>query len=163
MGSYSGTIPAILSGGMPPATDWAEIISALTALTGAWGAWTPTLTNLTQGTGTVTARYRRLGATVDYRLKFVYASGSAVATSPRFTLPVAPHAGYAAAADPLGRGTLGDTATNNYVAEVRLVSGSTVEIVSIGASGVHTAITSAAPFTWGNTDTISVYGCYEAA
>lgn len=128
----------------------------------AWSTWTPILTNLTLGSGTVTARYRTVGKTMDWRFKFVYGAGSAVGTAPRFTLPGTPHSSYAATEDILGWGTLLDSGTANYAALVRLVSGTTAEIFRETDTS-HATITSTAPFTWTTNDVLSVGGTIELA
>src|SRR5687767_858390 len=60
----------------------------LNALNAAWTTWSPTWTNLTVGTSTVTARYRQIGKLVCCRLHIVLASGFAVSGDIQFTLPV---------------------------------------------------------------------------
>src|SRR5262245_14617589 len=108
MGVYTNTPPTFLAGELPDADKFTEISNFMTATVGAWTTWTPTLANLTLGNGTVTAKYRRLGKTVDYRFKFVLGSTSAVGTSPRFTLPAAPHADFVVVFDELGHGVIRD-------------------------------------------------------
>lgn len=163
MGVFTGTVPQFVAFARGRAPSFQTLADIATAETAAWTVWTPTLTSLTLGSGTVTARYRQVGKTVDYRFKFTLGAGSAVASGPRFTLPVQQAAYLAATIDPFGRGTLGDASTNSYACEVRISSGTTVEIVGIGTAGIHTAVTSTVPFTWGTGDTISVAGSYEAA
>src|SRR5258706_593917 len=92
MTAYTGTpaLPPLLAGDVPSAAaDWAAILAALHGATDAWTTWSPTLTNLTLGSGALTAKYRQVGKTVDIRGRFVYGIGSAVGTDPSFTLPVA--------------------------------------------------------------------------
>lgn len=130
----------------------------------AWSTWTPTLSNLTQGNGTVVAKYTRLGNTVDYRFKITLGSTSVVGTSPRFTLPVVAHSEYADFADRMGDAALADAGTNDYDASVRLVVDSqTAEWRLIGTNGLHGAVTATSPFTFGVGDSLSAYGRYETA
>jgi hypothetical protein len=144
----------------------AEDLLAITSLLDdAWSTWTPTLTNLTLGSGVIVARYKQIGRRVDYRFRFTLGAGSAVGTSPRFTLPVAPIASpaYVTFNDPLGDGQLADTGTANRRASVHMSSGSTVEIYSYSTTGVLTVITATVPHTWASTDVIAISGTYEAA
>jgi len=127
-----------------------------------WTTWTPTLTNLTQGSGAVTARYLKIGKTLQWRFKFVYGAGSAVGSQPRFTLPFTPHSSYNATQDILGKGTLLDGGTANNPAIARLVSGSTIEIFRETDTS-HATINSGSPWTWTNDDSLSVSGTIELA
>ncbi len=147
------------AGHIVTADDLDKILDQIELSAAAWITWSPTLTNLTLGNGTVTAFYRRVGATIHYRFQFTYGSTSAVGTSPRFTLPVAPVSGYANF--PLGDIDLTDSGTANRRGIARLVTGSTVEIVGYGTTGVAVTVTSTVPHTWATGDTISVAGTYE--
>lgn len=135
------------------------------AVTSAWSTWTPTLTNLTQGSGTVTARYRRIGKTVDYYWQFIYGTGSGVGTSPSFTLPVAPASHYSLSPNAgfPGETYLLDSSGGDRQGAVKLSSGSTVFVVFWNATPANAFITSTAPWTWATGDSITVYGTYEAA
>jgi hypothetical protein len=144
------------------AEDLQEIIDAIGGSNDSWAVWVPTLTNLTQGSGTVTARHRTIGKTMDWRFKFVYGAGSAVGSSPRFTLPNTPHSSYAATGDALGWGVLLDSGTANHPAIARLVSGSQVEIFRETDTS-HVTITSTVPWTWTAGDSLSVSGTIELA
>ena len=130
---------------------------------GTWTTWTPTLTNLTQGSGSILARYLKRGKTLDYRFRFIYGAGSAVGSSPRFTLPFTPSADYTATNDTIGYGTLLDSGLANRQAVVRLVSAATVEVFDVASSGQYAFITATAPWTWGSLDSISVSGRIELA
>lgn len=163
MGTYTGTIPTFLAGELPDADKFTEVSNALTALTAAWTTWTPTLANLTLGSGTVTARYRRLGKTVDFHFKFVLGSGSAVGTQPTFTLPATPHSSYGLFQDAVGTADFADAGTANRRGIVWVFSGSTAIIYALSTTGVQTDVTSTSPHTWASGDSISVSGTYEAA
>jgi hypothetical protein len=163
VGDFSGTVPTILAGDVPLGDDWDQVLDELVALSAAWSVWAPTLTNLTQGSGSVTALYRRVGKTLDYSFKFTYGAGSAVGTGPRFTLPYAPHSKYAAYADPMGDAILSDTGTAQRRGSVLLFSGSTVEVLGYSTTGILTGITATSPHTWAATDIISCAGTIELA
>lgn len=142
----------------------ASLLAYVETMTSAWSTWSPTLTNLTLGNGSVTARYRQLGKTLDYRFKFVLGSTSAVGTDPTFTLPAAPHGSYAFLADVLGRGALYDNGTAVRDAVVRFVSGSTLLILQItAATGSYASVTATSPWTWTTGDSLSVGATVELA
>lgn len=126
-----------------------------------WGTWTPTFTNFTQGDATVTARFVRIGRTIHYRLAVTLGGTSAMGSNPTFTLPVA--AVSMGSTEPMGIASLRDEGTADYAATVRVGSTTTATLFSLGASSVHTTITSTAPFTWVSTDKFYAQGAYEAA
>ena len=128
-----------------------------------WTTWVPTLTNLTLGSGSLTARFRQVHKTLDYKFRFIYGSGSAVGTAPRFTLPFTPHAQYTASNDVIGQATLLDSGTQNRQGVAMVVSGSTVEIFDVNSSGSHATITASSPWTWTTNDSLSVSGTIELA
>lgn len=130
----------------------------------AWTTWTPTLTNLTLGNGTVTAKYLSRGKVLDFRFKFVLGSTSAVGTAPKFSLPFAAHGDYVVLQDLAGYSLCVDAATNLYTGSIRFVTDlSTVEFVTVGTNGVHGAVTATAPFTFGTGDGLRAYGRIELA
>ena len=141
----------------PTTTDWGTD----------WAAWTPTLANLTVGSGTLLADYSRSGNTVHYRFKFKFGSGSAVGTGPTFTLPAAPHASYVSQEDDaLGVVSLLDSGSNLFVGSLRYDGSSVVQIFATLASGTHASIaqiTATVPMTWATGDVINVFGTYRAA
>lgn len=133
--------------------------------TAAWQTWSPTLTNLTVGNGGISASYRQVGKTVDFRFIFVLGSTSAVGTAPTFTVPVAMHAAYTAA-QYVGGGTLFDAGTAVYVALLRPSSSTVMGMEAALASGTYVGssqITATAPYTFTTSDVISAWGTYEAA
>lgn len=131
----------------------------------AWTVWTPTLTAITLGSGSVVARYQRMGRTIDWKFMFTFGAGSAIASGPSFTLPVAPSADYVAWGSPLGVAIANDGGFA-YDCGVEYIGSSTVRIQVFAASGSYTAaaaISSTVPFTWASGDTLSASGSYEAA
>jgi hypothetical protein len=128
-----------------------------------WLTWIPSLTSLTTGNGTVTARYRLIGKTLDFRFKFKLGSTSAVGSDPKFTLPFAPHSSFATSEDVLARGTLLDSGTQNRDSLARFDSGSTLVLLAYSTTGGHATITATSPWTWTTGDCLSVYGTVEIA
>lgn len=132
----------------------------------AWPLWSPTLTNLTLGSGTSVGVYQRVGRTVQYRWKFTLGAGSAVGAVPSFTLPVAPAAAYSGQDCPLGDVMFIDQGTASYRGQVALISGSTVSCGVLNVAGTYlvlAAASSTVPFTFVATDAIWASGTYEAA
>lgn len=164
MGDFSTAMPSFAAGQPATASDLQILADLGSALADQWtSTWSPTLTNITLGSGsTTTARYRRIGKTLDYHLKIVLGTGGALGTNPRFTLPYAPHSSYVAN-DPLGKGFLLDPGVNGYTISVRLQSGSTCELVYLATNDVHTAVTATLPFTSGVGDGYVVDGTVELA
>lgn len=140
-----------------------SVKTELDDLTAAWTTWVPTLTNLTLGNGAVTARYHKVGKTLNYRFKFVLGSTSAVGTTPRFTLPFAVHASYAVNEDVLGWGMLLDTGTTNRAGLAEFFSSTALTIRLTSSTGSFGDITATAPWTWGTGDALSISGTIELA
>lgn len=140
----------------------AEVRDALTGIQAAWSTWVPTLTNLTQGNGTVSARFNRVGKTVDFMFSFVLGSTSAVGTQPIISLPVT---AQAAAEYRFNVGFKDASASGNYLGTTFGMTTTTVSLAYTGgANGILPGPVSAAlPFTWAVSDSIVVNGNYEAA
>jgi hypothetical protein len=127
---------------------------------GNWQTWTPTLTNMTQGNGTITARYRRVNNTVEFFFKFVLGSTSTMGTVPWFSLPVSlVYRDYPlnvlindfGAGNYFGLGILADDNCYMYLLNVA------------GTYPVQANITSTVPMTWTTNDTLVAVGSYEVA
>lgn len=151
-------------------TDAAVTPAKLTAGTGAswaWQSWTPTWTNLTVSSSTVTARYTQIGKTVFYRITVVLAGGNVPSGAVQFTLPVASVAYTGTSTTPpIGMSVFNDSSTNIYqgcIGWVDITHG--VILVNTASTTYLTQsnISSTVPFTFGNADEISLVGSYEAA
>jgi hypothetical protein len=135
----------------------------------AWTSWTPTWTNLTVGNGTLNvAKYKQVGKTVHYRVRFTIGSTTSVGAAPNFTIPVTAAADYnASASDPVGIGNLLDNGNNQYPAMVLLNTTTTFQFRPFNSASTYaasgTSTQSTVPFTWGTNDVISISGTYEAA
>lgn len=126
-------------------------------------SYTPTLTNITQGNGTVTGWYQRMFGQCFFEAVFTFGSaGSAMGTAPALGLPVAT-AG-------IRRNALTcevqDTGTNQFVGvnDIVAAGGTSVTIRYQSVTGAlvnTTAIGSTAPHTWANTDILSVSGRFR--
>ncbi|NBQ97757.1 MAG: hypothetical protein EBU12_05965 [Microbacteriaceae bacterium] len=134
---------------------------------GTWAAWTPTLSNLTIGNGTVTARYAQVGKIVNFYVKITLGSTSSVGTEPRVTWPVTP-ANTTAAQNALINYVFEDSGLSRYFGASDPITNSTTEFrfVVNNASATYvtsTQITSSIPITWGTSDALYAMGTYEAA
>lgn len=166
--SASSTLPAFLlvedvTGAMWPAGG--QVTSGLIA-SEPWTAYTPTFTNLTVGSGTLEAAYYRIGRTIHYRIKWVFGVGSAVGTSPAYTLPVTPHATYTATYPMHNNFHMLDSGTTVFSGTTEFGSGVIVNMLASGAGAAvvdRTPITATVPMTWATGDTIFITGTYEAA
>ena len=117
-----------------------------------WSTWTPTLTNLTQGNGTIISKYLVVGKTVHFRFHFTLGSTSSVgAAAVYFSLPVSATAEGAAAA------VFNDAGTSNRSAGGRITATTCQLVHSTGW------VSTTAPFTWASGDEILVTGTYETA
>lgn len=139
-------------------TEWEDVQSG----TSAWSDWTPSLTSLTQGNGTIMARYIQVGDLVHFRFAFTLGSTSAVGSDPKFSLPVAAAANYAVGY-PIGNVSLHDVGTTLRNGQLWWHTGDLARIIHWDTNNVLALLSSTVPHTWANTDVISCFGTYEAA
>lgn len=127
---------------------------------GAWRSWTPTLTNMTQGNGTVVARYMRVGRMITYKFQFTLGSTSTIGTNPTFSVPVT--AAAQGELDMCHTRLLDNSPFTRYFG---WSVGATTSTIQIGQSVIDTlvSITATDPFTWAVNDQIFVSGTYEAS
>lgn len=133
---------------------------------GTWKAWTPTFTNLTVGAGALAAYYTKIGKTVHYRLSWTFGVGSAVGSTPTFTLPVTSVNYGTATYFRIGEATLYDSGVAYFLGLAFWTNTTTATIYSHGVSGTTTlasGITADLPMTWATGDQIIITGTYEAA
>lgn len=144
-----------------------KIAGGSAAMLSAWASWTPTWTNLTVSSSTVTAKYIQVGKTVHFRLTVVLGGGNAPTGSVTFTLPVTATAYVGVATtQPIAWGGYNDSSSVVYQALASFASTTTGILLAVPANGVyaqHAAISATAPFTFGNGDEIFIQGFYEAA
>ena len=150
---------------------WADWVPVWTTST---GANTPSL-----GNATVVARYAQSALKVSFRMEITFGTttnfgGGGSSDNWRFSLPVAAAgtqliAGYGEAQDSATGGT---PSSLRVPLRPRLTTTTTLELeTSGGATGFaggyaatpNGLIDAVSPFTWANTDTIRVFGEYEAA
>jgi hypothetical protein len=127
----------------------------------AWTTWTPSLTGITTGNGTVTAKYLQIGKMVQFRFKFQLGSTSAITGGPTITLPVAQASG-AHLSFPVLYGDFG----LRFHAGMSSTESGVISLFAIntGSAFAETAgISSTVPFTWTTNDSLVANGTYEAA
>jgi hypothetical protein len=135
----------------------------------AWTSYTPTITadggGFALNNGTLTGRYKQVGKTVFFKLKFVFGSTTTAGSGHwNFSLPVTAYdSDFTFSASILDDGVawhggIGNGnytgSTSNFVVITTSPSASITTWVPVGNGG---------PFTWGTADNITVSGSYEAA
>jgi hypothetical protein len=151
MNIVSGNLSAIAPGGI-----------------GAWTTYTPTLTNITVGTGGSAkneGRYIRLGRFVALEIQIVLGtsgglvpSGVIGATLPPITQQAAARGSFSA--------RLRDAGTAIYVGMTDNTTTGRVDVYAVLASGTYAsgaAPSSTVPFSWAAGDEVLIWGFYEAA
>lgn len=129
--------------------------------TGGWTTWTPTIFNFTLGNGTLTARYSKLGKTVNYYLRVVFGSTTSFSGNPTFTLPITP----SYQEGPVGNIFIDDPGSAGYIGLAIMFGGN--PYLSVGRSDAtflkYELFSATVPMTWGNNDTLTIRGSYEVA
>ena len=128
----------------------------------AWVAYTPTLSNITLGSGgTSSFFYQRVGKMVNVRGRITLGTSGALSGVATFTLPV-----NAITADQFWQsGTILNDSGTFYAGVVR-VGTSTATVLAMNASATYTTAVNTAlniPFTWAVGDILNVGFSYEAA
>jgi hypothetical protein len=151
----------------------------LASISPTWQDWTPVWTTSTGantpsfGNAVITARYAQSALTVYWRMEIAFGTtttfgGGGASDNWRFSLPVA----SAATALIAGFGEISDSSAglgSRMGVRPRLTTTTTMEIEmassridSAAVSGVG-LIDAVSPWTWASSDTIRVFGEYEAA
>jgi hypothetical protein len=126
-----------------------------------WISWTPTLSNITLGNGTLVARYQQIGKTVNFYFVFQLGSTSAITGAAGFSLPFVNRQNDLW----LTGCTLQDQGVGAYTGAGILFDGYLYfRAEPANATYVfYTPISSTVPFTWGNTDFMTINGSYQVA
>lgn len=134
--------------------------------------WTPTFTNLTLGTSSITAKYAKIGKIVQYTIIIDLKSGFSITGAVSYTLPVAGDSigtfytsgqGYMC-----GMAKFQDTSLSRYhIGYVSFSSNNTSHLLqtsNINASDyAYTQnLSSSIPFTWVATDKIYISAMYRS-
>ena len=128
-----------------------SVNDALSALTpgSAWTNYTPTFTNLTLGNGTIIAKHRKIGASVELVFELKFGTTTAITGSPKATLPTRAENRGMVVAEYTESGV-------GYRTGLARLSIDDVQFLLIAAS----PITATTPFTWDTGDLISFHLIY---
>ncbi len=166
--SASTTKKTTVQGLVPGMTLYpANMATGLSSSTWAWQSWTPTWTNLTVGNGTYNANnFIQIGKTVFFVVRFTFGTTSTMGTAPDFTLPVTASSRFDFGTLPIGNCWLEDTSVATYTGQVIMSTTTKARVMAQNSAGTYVAEntpTATIPFTWANSDKVSMTGCYEAA
>jgi hypothetical protein len=128
---------------------------------GAWTTYTPTLTNVTLGSGgTVTGRYEQVGKTVRGHVEITLGTGGAFTGAMEFSVPAGRRA--PAAGQSVGTAIAADVSAgiNQIFAVVGFSAGSRLRCSLIPSSN---SVAATVPWTWAAGDSIVADFAYEAA
>lgn len=128
-------------------------------------SWVPTLTNMTQGNGTITAKYSQIGKRVFGYFVFVLGSTSTVGTSPTITLPVTMSSTWNNLTI-IGQASVLDTGTAVYRGYLRPTTTTSAIFYIQNSAGTYVtenSITATVPMTWTTGDAFACSFEYEAA
>jgi hypothetical protein len=129
--------------------------------TGAWIAYTPTLTGITIGNGTVTAKYSRVGKTVNVSILIVLGSTSSITGIVQVGIPLT------RAANTVPNTTISFDDTNVAIwPGFAFEAASVIQCLALLANGTYAAqagTSATVPFTWGSGDKINVATTYETS
>lgn len=130
----------------------------------AWTSYSPTLTNITIGNGSTTAKYIRIGNTIHYYGKITAGSTTSFTTDARISLPVNTTASDRAV---LGTGMLYDSSATSFfqIHAIKYASAQTLWLLflSVATTPSFPSQTGAFPVSAGTGDEIHWNVSYEAA
>lgn len=139
----------------------AEVRDALTGIQAAWTSYTPTLTNITLGTGgTVVAAWRQIGKTIEYRIVISLGTGGAFTGTAQATLPIAP-----VTAGRILQHANATTATPTDFVIFTMITGGSATVswraLPATAGNAVATVNATVPFTWAASCILTATGCYE--
>jgi hypothetical protein len=155
----SATSGQVLTAGTAGTSTW----STPAVDTTAWTSWTPTFTNWAIGNGTIDAKYKQIGKTVFFRIKFTLGSTTTKSAQIELSLPVTANAFYGYQLHAINT-SYGDFGTDDYfytspISTTAVLGG----YLLYGTGANQRGISPTAPFTWATNDTMLFHGFYEAA
>lgn len=123
----------------------------------AWAAYTPTLTNITLGNGSISARWRQVGKAIEAVVIITFGSTTTITSTPFFTLPTAVGTNAPSTNGLFGYGAMLDNSATKIITSSATRSGSNVRMNPADGS----AVGSGAPWTWATSDNIQAHIFYE--
>jgi hypothetical protein len=132
---------------------------------GAWTAYTPTLSNTWDlGNGTTAAAYMQLGKLVIARVGITLGSTTTFGASTlTFSLPVNQVSGVSLALTGGVNGRIRDASASKNYQLTGWITGNTVQVHHLTTSGEWVGVSSSAPFTWADGDSIVATIIYQSA
>lgn len=135
-------------------------------LIGDWLAYTPTVTNITLGTGgTVTGKYAQIGKLLVWESVVTLGTGGVLTGSPKVSTPVTIDGGSTNRWMGIGR-YFDASPAGRYFGPLDVFSASNIEPRVINCAGtyaVDAALSATVPFTWAINDTLRMWCIAEAA
>lgn len=129
----------------------------------AWTSWTPTFTNWALGNGTINARYKQIGKTVFFRIKFTLGSTTTKSGTLFLGLPVTASSFYSEYPMVVTSHYI-DAGTDNYYYVSAIDATTLYAGYNLWATaGNKRDISPTAPFTWATNDIMMFHGFYEVA
>lgn len=125
-------------------------------LGGVWLTYNPISSGITIGNGTSTGRYTSIGKTVIFTINVTF--GSTTTTSGLFTFAVPKTSANQSQQTAFAAWGI-DTGVSFYTGVGRLAANASTFTVN----RTNDTWQATAPFTWGNTDAITISGSYESA
>jgi len=127
---------------------------------GVMAAWTPTLSGITIGSGTVDARYCKIGKLVYFEINIVLAANSSITGAVSFSIP------SASRSTRFIYGFIIDAGATFYMLSGEVIY-SACNCWAVGSAGGYvtpfTALSSTVPMTWATGDSLHLSGTYEVA
>lgn len=130
----------------------------LDTLEDVWTTYTPSWTNLSVMNGSLTARYRKVGKSVNSSITLVFGSTTSLSTNVYVSVPVTPSSGTTTNSV-LGTVGVFDSSAPAWRSGSAFRSGSTVRLIL--ADGTN--LGAGAPWTWTTGDILTINLNYEAA
>ncbi|HRD59387.1 hypothetical protein [uncultured Nocardioides sp.] len=160
MTTFTGTIPTFTAGDTTSVPTNLNILrDALKGTSEAWTSYTHGWTG-TLGNGTIVAKYMRVNKLVTFRIQLTWGSTTSHgASNQSFALPVAAHADYTANMH-IGNGIALD---NNVAAFNSITAGWLTSTSVFLLTSANTAVSNTVPWTWAQSDKLSISGTYETA
>jgi hypothetical protein len=141
-------------------TTWVELISPAP-----WVSYTPTLTNLTLGNGSMSAKYAVIGKTLLLKFDIELGSTSSVGSAPRISIPSGFTIASAVAGRPVGLGqTKPGSATSEFTLTTAVLNSTTLYAFVHRSDSTYVIvndITSTVPATFGTGGYISFRATLE--
>ena len=129
---------------------------------GAWITWSPTISNISIGNGTVSARYQQTGNVIFFSVKVTFGSTTTISGSPSIPLPVVANSPAYFTVNVTDSGVASYTA--NGIIPSSVLSTIFLDLIDTTSSrAVSASFSSTSPFTWGTNDNFTISGSYEVA